>query len=242
MKSGGFTVFLMAAALAAPAGANERVPLNTIYDFYLGGIRAGELTIDAEYDGEAYRARSNLRTAGIVGAIYKASFEAATEGAVSETGLAPRRFTADSRMRAKEQSVEMLYANGGPREVRAQPAFQPKPWEIPPEEQSGTIDPITAALSALAPVPRAAVCNRSVEVFDGRRRYAIDLGQPEPDGDRLKCSALYRRIAGFKPKMMKKHPEFPFEVWFAERPDGRAHFVRAAGTSMFGLAVILLRE
>ena len=227
---------------ASQAAAPGLPGLSTIYDFYLGGVRAGELTIDAEYAEGRYSAQSVLRTAGIVGFVYKASFEAETEGQFTEDGHTPQRFAADSRMKDKHQSVSMTYAGNAPAGVSAEPAFIPKPWEIDPTAQEGTLDPISAALSALAPTPMAELCNRSVEVFDGRRRYAIDLGEPVADGARIKCAAKYRRIAGFKPKMMQKRPEFPFNVWFAEREDGMAHFVRAAGESMFGVAVILLRE
>ncbi|MEM1299464.1 MAG: DUF3108 domain-containing protein [Pseudomonadota bacterium] len=233
---------LVAGVSASSGAASEDGNVNTIYDFYLGGIKAGELTIDADFDGAIYRAESVLRTAGVVGMVYKASFEAEAEGRLTSGGLEPARFAADSRMRSKAQSVEMIYSNRAPGEVRAEPAFSPRPWQIDPAEQTGTLDPITAALTALAPTQAAAVCNSSVEVFDGRRRYAIDLGKPTMDGDRIRCPALYRRIAGFKPKMMKKRPKFPFHVWFEERADGKAHMVRAAGDSMFGIAVILLRD
>ena len=227
---------------ASESAAPEERDLSTIYDFYLGGIKAGELTIDANYEGTEYRAESVLRTAGIVGLVYKASFEAEARGTLSSGGHVPDVFKAASRMKSKEQFVEMTYRDLAPTQIRAEPAFVPKPWQIEPSEQVGTLDPISAALVALAPVEAASVCNTSVEVFDGRRRYAIDLGKAEPDGERIKCPATYRRIAGFKPKMMKKRANFPFHVWFEERTDGKAHFVRAAGDSMFGVAVILLRD
>lgn len=223
----------------APAPAK---PVNTIYDLYLGGIKAGELTIDASYADERYKAVSVLRTAGIVGAVYKASFEAQTEGRLTDRGLVPDRFAANSRMKKKQQAVEMLFEGNAPSAVNAEPAFIPKPWQIEPTDQAGTIDPITAALSALAPMPRDQICNRTVEVYDGRRRYAIDMGKPSQDGARIKCPANYRRVAGFKPKMMKKSPSFPFDIWLEDRPDGLTHVVRAAGESMFGVAVILLRQ
>ena len=228
--------------LQGEAAAPDMKPLSTIYDFYLGGVKAGELTVDAQVEGETYRAQSNLRTAGVVGMVYKASFEAETEGRLEGQRLVPDRFAANSRMKKKEQYVEMTYANDAPADVKAEPAFRERPWEIDPGEQSGTLDPISAALIGLAPVPTGEICNKTVEIFDGRRRYAIDLGAPSPDGERIRCPAKYRRIAGFKPKMMKKQAEFPFDVWFVERPDGLAHFIRAAGESMFGVAVILLRE
>ena len=116
----------------------------------------------------------------------------------------------------------------------------PKPWQIEPEDQAGTLDPVSAALTALAPEPAGEICNRSVEIYDGRRRYAIDLGAPEAGEGRIRCPALYRRVAGYKPKELKE--TIDFAVWFEERPDGLAHLVRAAGESYLGLAVVLLRE
>lgn len=221
---------------------SDFTPVSTIYDLYLGGIKAGELTVDAQVRGERYRAHSVMRTAGVVGYFYKASFEAETEGALSPDGPRPLRFAAASRMKKKSQFVEMFYGADAPREIRAEPAFVPKPWQVDPTAQSGAYDPITAALWTLAPRPKGRICNTSVEVFDGRRRYAVDLGKPVTDGRRIRCPAVYRRIAGFKPKMMRKRPRFPFDIWYEERGDGRAHVVRAAGDTMFGVAVVLLRE
>lgn len=235
---------VLAIGLGAAESTAKTQPrdVDTIYDFYLGGIKAGEVSIDADVKGDAYHASSILKTAGIVGMVYKASFEAEAQGRLTPDGFEPVRFYADSRMSRKEQRVEMRYANNAPREVLAQPAFDPRPWQIDPTAQTDTLDPITAAITALAPMPKAEICNRSVEVFDGRRRYAIDLGKPVADGKRTKCKAMYRRIAGFKPKMMKKRPKFPFNIWYEDRADGMSHVVRAAGESMFGLAVILLRK
>lgn len=241
----GLAAWVGAALLAATptsSAISHFKPLNTLYDLYLGGIKAGELTVDADIAGQSYHARSVMRTAGIVGLLYKASFEAEIEGALSPEGPRPLRFAAASRMKKKSQFVEMFYGPEAPREIRAQPAFVDKPWQIDPTKQSGAFDPLTAALWTLAPRAKGRICNTSVEVFDGRRRYAVDLGAPVKDGNRIRCPALYRRIAGFKPKLMKKRPKFPFDIWYEERKDGLAHVVRAAGDTMFGLAVVLLRK
>lgn len=215
-------------------------PVSTVYDLYLGGIRAGELTIDATFRGDRYSATSVMRTAGIVGALYKASFAAETEGRLGPEGLQPERFHAVAQMRSDRQNVEMTYRDATPAAVRADPAFVPKPWQIEPTDQTGTLDPVSAALTALAPARADAICDRSVEIYDGRKRYALDLGPPEADGERIRCAALYRRVAGYKPKELKE--TIAFDVWFEERADGLAHVVRAAGDGGYGLAVVLLRE
>jgi len=196
----------------------------------------------ARYEGARYRAVSTLETAGIVGRLYKAWFRAESQGRMTPDGFVPDRFTADSGWKKKRQALKMTYGATGPREVRGEPAFVPKPFEIDPAAQSCTMDPITAALSALAPLPIEQVCNTRVEIFDGRKRYAVELGEPRRDGERIECPAVYHRVAGFKPKMLRKGREFPFTVWFEKRRDGLAHVVRAAGESRLGLAVALLRK
>lgn len=233
-------VYVLISGAAWPSDPTMHRPVSTIYDLYLGGIRAGELTIDATFEGDGYRATSMMRTAGVVGALYGASFEAETEGKLSAAGLEPAHFRAASRTYSKAQKVEMTYRDAAPEAVHAEPAFIPKPWQIEPKEQAGTLDPVSAALTALAPAPASSICDRSVEIFDGRRRYAVDLGKPEADGDRIKCPALYRRVAGFKPKKLKE--TIHFDVWFEERSDGLAHLVRAGGESLYGLAVVLRHE
>jgi hypothetical protein len=234
-------LLLVSASLCRAAeGVGLHRPVSTIYDLYLGGIRAGELTIDARVQGDRYSATSALRTAGVVGALYEASFEAETVGALAPDGLEPRRFRADTHASGERQTVEMTYRDRAPQAVRADPAFEPKPWQIEPGDQAGTLDPISAALTALAPAPAGEVCDRSVDIYDGRRRYAIDLGAPEADGGRIRCPGLYRRVAGYKPKELKE--TIAFNLWFEERRDGLAHVVRLASESMLGLAVALLRE
>jgi hypothetical protein len=231
--------FSPTAGWSEPAVTLHR-PLSTIYDLYVGGVLAGELTFHARAHGDRYSATSVMRTAGLIGAVYRASFEAETEGRLAAGGLAPERFRAVGRMYTKVQNVEMTYRDAAPAAVQAEPAFVPKPWQIEPEDQAGTLDPVSAALTALAPEPAGTICNRSVEIYDGRRRYAIDLGAPEVEEGRIRCPAHYRRVAGYKPKELKE--TIDFAVWFEKRPDGFAHLVRAAGDSYLGLAVVLLRE
>lgn len=234
----------LAVGLAAPGGAEVRPgTVVSVYDLYLGGIKAGEMVVGAYVGDEGYRGEAVMQTAGLAGLLYNASFTAGVEGRVVEGGLAPHRFTAESAMEDKEQDVVMTYgADGAPAAVLADPPFVPKPWEIVPQEQHGAIDPLTAAIRAFAPRPPETICNRVEDMYDGRRRYEVELGAPEPHQGRIRCPATYRRVAGFKPKLMRRQAEFPFHVWFEVRADGLAHFKRAAGDSMFGLIVILARE
>ena len=230
------------AATDASEGAQD---FTTTYDFYLGGLWAGEMIIGATDRDESYRATAQIRSAGVVGALYGAKVEAETSGTRQATSeghaRSPERFGARTKLGSKRQSLSLVYDKGRPSTVEAVPAFDPRPWQVDPKKQVGATDPLTAAVSAFGPQMANAVSNRATEVFDGRRRYAIELGAPATDGERVRCPAVYRRVAGFKPKMLRENPQFAFNVWFDKRPDGLMEFVRASGDTSFGTAVILRR-
>jgi hypothetical protein len=232
---------------------------NATYDFYLGGIWAGEMTLDAEFGsdldgGGTYRAGITARTAGIVGFFFTAGVEAETVGRVGATGLSPVRFTADAYERRHRQLVEISYDDGTPASVMAEPAYRIRSWSIDSHDQRGIADPLSAALEALAPAAADAICSQTADIFDGERRWAIEIGPPRPEGGReakgedggegggIRCDAVYVRIAGFKPALMGERARRPFALFFEERGDGLFHAVRAAGRTSFGPAVLLLRE
>ena len=75
--------------------------------------------------------------------------------------------------------------------------------------------------------------------------FSIESGPPQHEagsGGRIRCDAVYVRIAGFKPKLMGERARRPFTLFYEERGDGLFHVVRAVGKTSFGLAVLLLRE
>ena len=234
------------AGMAGTAGSYDKPGqgprIIKVFDLYLGGIKGGEMSIAVWEDEARYHAEAKLRTAGVVGAVYEASFAAEARGAVTSGGYRSDMFKAQSAMYEKSQYVLIAYSDGTPAAIHAEPPFIPKPWQIEPTEQTGALDPITAALFALTPMPPDEICNRTVDIFDGRRRYEVELGAAEPHQGRLRCPAVYRRVAGFKPKMINRQREFPFHIWFEVKDDGLAHIKRAAGESMFGLAVVLGRD
>ncbi|MEM7176772.1 MAG: DUF3108 domain-containing protein [Pseudomonadota bacterium] len=234
-------IWTLTGAAGPVQGVATGKDLTQVFDIYLGGLWIAEMTIDANIGEDGYRAAAALQTKGIIGAIYKASFEAEAEGLVRGGGLATGTFRANSRDVRKSQFVEMRYQGGRPAVLRAEPAFKPKPWEIEPTEQVGTADPLSAAIGALNLAPGAPLCDRTVEIFDGRKRYAIEMGVPEENAGLIRCPALYQRVGGFKPKKMEQ-PDYPFEFWFEPLEDGGHRILRAMGSTPFGTAVIRQRE
>ncbi len=243
---------LLGAAMLTPVTGGKAWPPTVAshtatYDFYLGGIWAGEMTLDADFGSDfggrgTYRAGVTARTAGIAGFFFTAGVEAETVGRFDATGLSPVRFTADAYERRHRQFVEISYDNGSPASVMAEPAYRLRPWSISSRGQPGIADPLSATFEALAPAAAGAICRQTADVFDGERRWAIEIGPPRREGNRIRCDAVYVRIAGFKPALMGERARRPFALFFEERGDGLFHVVRVVGQTSFGLAVLLLRD
>lgn len=242
-----FGCLFMAAALLAPAiggNANPR-PVDTIradYDLYMGGVWTGEMTVDADFGVATYRAQFKAHTVGLLGFFVTAEVEAESVGKVVANGLAPERFTAKTREDADSQFVEISYHGGSIPLVRAEPVYNVRPWSIATSDQLGFLDPLSGGFEAFMPAPRDAICRESVDVFDGRRRWTVEMGQLTQEGKELRCDAAYVRVAGFKPKKMGDQAKWPFSLFYEERDDGLFHVVRLVGETDYGLAVVKLRK
>lgn len=213
---------------------------STVYDLYLGGLWLGELTVTSEREGPRYRAEAALGTSGLIAAFYRVTLGVTAEGHVGPRAWRPTRFTAETSGPRRSQAVAMRFRGQRPVSVEAHPPFRPRPWELDPAEQRGTTDPLSAFLAAAASRPGTAPCPQHADVFDGRRRHGVSLARAVEEQGLLRCEGLYRRLAGFKPKMMKR-PDYPFTVWFAPRPDGGHAFLKAMGETPFGTAVFRRR-
>lgn len=235
----------VAAGLGTAGEAGQSTPppdLASVYDVYFGGIWAGEFTVNADFDTDSYRAGFDFRTTGIVARLITLAYSARATGRIGPAGLTPAHFTYDSLEDDDRRRVEMAYADGTPGILRVEPPFKVRPWSIEASAQTGIADPLSAGLTVFAPAPEGELCDRSTEIFDGRRRYSIQIGPPEHKGGRIRCPALFVRLAGYKPKWMGKRARNPFTLEYARRPDGLYHPARVWARTEYGTTAILLRE
>ena len=221
----------LAVALASLAAAvpppEEPGRLAQAYDLYAGGLRIGEAVLEAEVGADGYRAGGTLRTAALVRAFFDAGMTVAAAGAIEGGAMRPEWFTVTTVNGEEVETRRIDYAGGAVEAVSAEPPERPRPWSLEPGRQGAVLDPVTAAVRTLAP-RRAGFCGHRVEMFDGKRRFALAIGPAEPDGARLRCEAVYERLGGYKPKFMAPDRRtMPFTLWFERRADGRHRLVRA---------------
>lgn len=241
-----------AVAMAAPTKV-EKHDLSLTYDLYLAGLNVAEASVRADLGASTYRARSSLKTNGLISLFLRSHLQATVEGERDAQGrFRPISFESVIDSSGNDKGIRIEYDDNAPRQVTYTPPAKRRPYDIEPTQQLGTIDPMTAALVALSPMIRDRICDRMIPVYDGRRRYNLIFKSPEADipppiaprpGTKIvHCEGFYERVAGFKPKHMTGRLAFPFDIWFEVEDAGPVRALRASGQTNFGPAHAILRR
>ena len=183
---------------------------------------------------------------------------ASEAGGRFEHGAAvPSHYTSAGVLRGEERRVEIAYARGEPVTRALVPSSEPKRDPVPPAEQLGTIDPMSAMAQLLSTVSRTGRCDGSLRMFDGRRVIAFtsrtagvqDLPRTDLSpyaGPALRCDVVSQQLAGFKhdahePRLRRPQSS---SAWFARiTPAGPTLLVRATfPTVFFGYVTMYLKS
>jgi len=128
---------------------------------------------------------------------------------------------------------------------------------VPPDQQKDTFDPLSAVMFLTSGVAVSAnnPCALTMPVFDGRRRYNVELSKIKDTNIRLDnglykghavvCSIRYRQLAGFKPNIIKQNEKFPpIQAWIAVFPSavaGRNYVlpIKVWANTSYGLVAVV---
>jgi hypothetical protein len=261
-----FVVSALMGALPAFAagGAGSETPvlpgsrLEVAMTLYAGGITMGHMDLDASQRGGEYHTVSTLQTSGVINAFWQSEIQATSSGKLGAKNFQPGLYDSFYTGRAgRKQEVSLSYDGASAPRLYAEPAYSTTGFEVKPEDTKNTLDPLSAitlifsGLGAQAGNP----CAVSVPVFDGRRRYDIEVTKlREVDirldsglyqGKGVQCDLHYRQIAGFRPRVLKNNESFPvIHAWFVSLPSavaGRDYTVpvRIWAETKYGLLAIL---
>lgn len=216
---------LMTTCLAAFLGCTAPVLADQsdriVFDFSLRGLPAGQLSINGKITGNSYAANGVMETTGLLGAMRKLRYDAATSGAYANGRFTPQRFDETAQRGGDTFTYVMVYKGGTPVSVSRTPPRAPRDTDVDPAQQGGTIDPLTALYAVLRDVDRAEACTLSAFLYDGSKRTQVVLNSPRTDGTTVTCAGEYRRIGGFSARDMKEKPVFAFTLTYAPTPDGK---------------------
>lgn len=174
--------FALAAAIGAalPAAAKTVEPEATAegmladYTVYIGGLIVAEGSMKASLKGENYRLQNQLGSAGLPKKFWDAKWTMTSEGRVDGEKLHPSSFAFTSTENDETKKRLLTYNNGGMPALSFDPPLSPEERESTlPFERKGTLDPVSTFLVPV--VNEGSPCNRKLPVFDGKRRYDLDL-------------------------------------------------------------------
>lgn len=245
----GFVVGLALAVGAAPAMADsELTPDQRALEteqhmvLYFGGLRVGNMTINAKLRQGHYLMQSQLEAGGIASLFTDSTVNATSFGTVDETGsLSPRHYRYEIASDGNhERTSEMAFQPDGSVDFSSTPEYgaDEQKAPVPLAQQQGSLDPLTAGLFNLSFAPDGALCEGTVKVYDGRRRYDLHLQPAGEDtlssrraerysGPAVKCQLVYERHKSFDeavPVSKRSKSYEPMTIWFAPMPapDGGA--------------------
>ena len=220
----------MAQGMNVPPAADDpqKGPASTVqlvWQVYLGGFNLGNIGLKTSFSGNGYSAVSRLKTAGVVNSFYEAVIDATSVGVVAGQTLQPTKYNSNTVNERMSQKVDLSYSAAGI-DLFAEPAYNTERYPVSPEQKRGTLDPLSGIVHALSGITRSAAkpCGDTVRVFDGRRRYDIELkfqGQDKLKSDEgysgpaMRCTISYKQLAGFKPNINKGRALPTISVWFA---------------------------
>lgn len=246
----------LGATLALSAGpATAAESLSATFDFYLGGFRIADATLEGDFGAGSFTARSDVQTRGMFDVLrMKADVSARSEGHLGPRGrLSPLDYATDYATDGVKKSVRMTFEDGVP-EVSASPAPPAGPDGSGGDAPKDALDPLTAAVAAMLVTDEADICNRTIPVYDGVRRYDIVL-LPEDRRPEAKdfapiewpvpvkrCFGVYERISGYEEELQTVQRYYPFDIWFEVTGTGVERIVRVAGKTKLGHIVGVLRR
>ena len=253
------------AIAAGGAGAEEQAApgskLQMAMTIYAAGITIGKVDMDATIRGDDYHVVSNLETSGVVNAFWQSQIQATSSGKIDSKSFQPSLYDSFYTGRSdKKQEVSLTYQSGDPPHLYADPPYSMTGYEVASDAQKSTFDPLSAVMFLTSGVGAKAdnPCGVTAPVFDGRRRYNIEMSKIKDTtismdnglykGRAVLCSIRYHQIAGFKPNILKQSESFPaIQAWVALMPStitGRNYIVplRVWANTQYGLVAVVTTQ
>ncbi len=218
--------------LAGPASTPvtaETLPthLKVDYAIALGGFDFGSADVVAEIRGQEYELDAFIKTEGIAEQFFETTFALESQGRFSGNRVKPSRFVSTYKDADSSRRVELSYPNRGAPLMAAEPAYEDG---FGPHVQLNDVlmtqDPVSALLLPTRSAT-ASPCDRSLPLFDGRRRYDLQLredGMTEMTGSEtaysgpaMRCTVGMLPVAGYERKTLIKllAREDSIRVWLA---------------------------
>jgi hypothetical protein len=243
MRLRGWHAIVLAAMITGLAsGANDCAQaqkLEARYVISMTGIRVGQSAWTVTVDNDRYSASASGGSVDILNVLLRGEGVAQVSGSIRDGRLVPAIFSSSLVEDGEKGDLKMTLEEGIVTAVEdTAPPPGPDRVALAQSHVQGVTDPLTALLlpnEGGAGVPAKESCNRTLAIFDGRRRYDLVLSfkrmedmraKEKEDGARvLVCNVVLRPIAGHRANSM-------IVKYVADRRDMEIAFAPIAGTHL----------
>lgn len=162
------------AATLPAASASPKPDIKADYTVYIGGLRVAEGSMMATLGGETYLLENTLGSAGLAARFWDAHWTMTSTGTINEEAVRPSFFEFSSTEKRETKSREIRYDGRGVPSLTFEPSqSEEEAALITPRLYRNTLDPVSAFLLPVATDGNP--CDRSIPIFDGKRRYDLQL-------------------------------------------------------------------
>ncbi len=218
-----------AAAMAAVSAAAAPFTMTARYAISMSRVQVGELVWAVHFSSESYVASANGNASGVFSVLVRGEGSITTRGAVVGGKPMPARVSTTVIDDDGRDEVQVAIEGG---EIKRVNDHSPPPKanriQVTPNLLHGVSDPLSAMLiPADAGAFAQSNCDRTLRIFDGRRRYNLALSFKRIDtlkiergysGRVLVCGVVLRPIAGYDPDSLLVRylaGKLDLELWFA---------------------------
>ena len=217
-----------------PAMEQQRGAEELAYAGFVAGLNVSTIRAGFQIDPQGYEMGVSFRTAGLVGAFFKAENIARAEGVWRGSRAVPNVYASAGLWRGSPREVEINYPDGQPVIKRFNPPADAEHEPVPEALRQNTTDALSAIANLVHLVSTTGGCDAETTTFDGRRVSKITVHTvgmetlpPESrssfSGQALRCDIDGRQIAGFPvdagPDDMIRKPQHS-TVWLASVSPG----------------------
>jgi hypothetical protein len=250
------------AALPMASASAKTVTLN--YLAYLAGFPVLSMTAQTDLpvaaDGKttdgAFAMQANIVTQGSLASLYPYRVTVSAHGRLAGGSAQPGQFHSEGRIMSRTESVTLTYGAGGKVDIKAVPLTRQAQDAAARGTANGTIDPATLVMAVIAGYAQRQNCSGTYQLFDGVRRYDLNVQQVGSgnvqyykqsfyQGPAVECQATPQLIQGFAPMAVesKLYPESA-NIWLANAVQGmpavpvRIETQNALGKMVFDLVSV----
>lgn len=254
-------VACLAFAFAAFPQSAEAKPVTLTYLGYLAGFPVLSMTAQVDLpvaaDGGAadgtYGLQANIVTQGSLATLYPYRTSISSNGRLAGGKAQPTQFRSEGQIMSKTETVTLTYGANGKVDIKAVPMTRQAQEAAAQGTANGTIDPASLVLAVIANYARKDSCTASYKLFDGVRRYDLNVTEVGDgnvqmykrsyyQGPAVACQAVPQLIQGFA-QMAVESQLYPqsAKIWIANAVKGmpavpvRIYTQNALGEMVFDL-------